>query len=152
MKKTLFRGKAIDGEFWIYGYFVNCASRYDDPEKDRIAEIIETNADRIYDGEYSPSDSYPVIPETVGQYTGCEDIDGKRIFEGDIVLITNLAPDIDRDYTTVVGIVQWCGGAFEVEGAENDDYTPYCWLHETCQAYRKIVGNIHDNPELLEVK
>ena len=67
MREILFRGKPVEKEHelrkghyahtdsdWVYGYFVNCASIYDDPEKDRVAEIIKIDADRIYDGEYSP--------------------------------------------------------------------------------------------------
>ncbi len=76
------------------------------------------------------------------QFTGFTDKNGKRIFEGDIVHIDNY--DEGWDST-----VEFKGGAFavDVEGREYD-YTAIGWTEYEAV----VIGNIHDNPELLEAK
>ena len=77
-----------------------------------------------------------VLTDTVGQYTGLKDIKGERIWEGDIVRY-NCSDKV------IVGKVAWCTCFFEVDvrnGAESYALTPFC----------RVIGNIHDNPELLE--
>lgn len=143
MREILFRGKTIEDGKWVYGYFVNCASTYDDPEKDRVAEIIDINADRIYQGEYGPLDSHPVIPETVGQWTGLVDVNGTKIFEGDIV------EGIDGCKRN---IVRWedgsCGFEPFSDSIENCGHCGGGFDPELCE----IIGNIHNNPELINEK
>ena len=80
-----------------------------------------------------------VIPETVGQYTGLTDKNGKKIFEGDIV--TNHKGDIGR----VTWYEEYC--AFMIYSiTENKVY----WLFDNDFSLIEIIGNIHDNPELLK--
>ena len=76
------------------------------------------------------------------QFTGIKDRNGKMIFEGDIVHIDNY--DEGWDST-----VEFKGGAFavDVEGREYD-YTAIGWTEYEAV----VIGNIHDNPELLEAK
>ena len=77
-----------------------------------------------------------VLTDTVGQYTGLKDIKGERIWEGDIVRY-NCSDKV------IVGKVAWCTCFFEVDvrnGAESYALTSFC----------RVIGNIHDNPELLE--
>ena len=130
MREILFRGKRIDNGEWVYGnLFVP-----DNPDKP-VEILIGTNSVRI---------SYEVIPETVGQYTGLTDNNGKKIFEGDIVK--------SCEYDDV----------YFVKYFDNDNYSafdcvpdvPLCECNglsylvneEGC----KVIGNIHDNPELLK--
>lgn len=146
MREILFRGKTIQGnrrdpytgEFidigtWVEGFFVNCASMYDDPEKDRVPEIIEYNADRQYQGEYSSLDAYEVDPETVSQYTGLTDKNGRKIFEGDII----------ESLLTRVGI---SGVRIVIR-----DIRRFGRIASYVSDY-EVVGNVWDNPELLEDK
>ena len=149
MREILFRGKTQNGR-WVYGSLIKA---------DDYCCILESE-ENVHPMDYPYLDdelgtidgkATPVIQETVGQFTGLLDKNGEKIFEGDIVSLTHLTPNPTWDYTSVIGIVHWCGGAFEVEGVENDDYTPYGWLHDSCEACREIIGNVYDNPKLLEV-
>lgn len=141
MREILFRGKEFETRHscngWVYGFYCSKGG----------AHFIST-VGQYYSGKEYFSDVL-VNPETVGQFTGILDKNGKKIFEGDVMFVTHLTPNPYWDYTSVIGVVQWTGGAFEVKGVENEDYIPYGWLHDSCRACREIIGNIHDNPELL---
>lgn len=76
-----------------------------------------------------------VDPDTVGQYTGLTDKNGTKIFEGDIVLIPGVG----------YGVIEYDRACFSLGLVE-------CGLCVSEQSEREILGNIHDNPELLEVR
>lgn len=118
MREIIFRGKDIVNGEWHYGYYVR---RFDD--------CI------IYSGVL-PNDYVIVKPETVGQYTGLTDKNGKEVFEGDIARV------FDGEY--INGVVGYSleYGAFVIDNTS----LLYC-LPDV-----KIIGNVYDNPELLEEK
>lgn len=76
-----------------------------------------------------------VDPETVGQYTGLKDKNGVEIFEGDIV------DWVDSDYYIRRDVVRWINGGLVLC---NSSYTVGSYPQN------KVIGNIHDNPELLK--
>lgn len=118
MREIKFRGKRLDNGEWVYG------------------DLFRMNGfPYIYPGHYE------VIPDTVGQFTGLLDKNGKEIYEGDIV-----ANDFGN--TNIVNMtVEWCtDGYWALHEIDGDDTMHFVadYLKEI-----EIIGNIHDNPELL---
>ena len=130
MREILFRGKRVDNGNWIEGYFCGKVNKSFFSSAEDCAQIIDK--DLWW---------YEVIHETVGQYTGLTDKNGKKIFEGDIVEGADFTVE-DGGY----GVVSFDEGAFEVSGNNiigtfHENY----WGKEF-----EVIGNIHDNPDLLE--
>ena len=118
MRAILFRGKRYNGA-WLAGDLL--ANKYERPN---ICPIGDVNC-------------YPVIPETVGQYTGMKDEYGRKIFEGDIVShFSNYSGH------RVYAVVTYTDGQFLA--MTNDNAGLY--LSDKLE----VIGNIFDNPELLK--
>lgn len=137
MREIIFRGKRIDNGEWVEGYYY---------------KTREGNT-RIHSPHTVFKQHFTVLPETVGQYTGLGDKNGKKIFEGDIVRYTFDNPD--SSFATENGLRVWTEkvfwqewrGSFAVgrRGTNNDLF------HYVRNGNRvEIIGNIHDNPELLK--
>lgn len=143
MREILFRGKRMDNGEWIEGHLIQyedgrariCVSHTDIfcYEKDR--SIIQTVA-------------HEVDPSTVGQYTGLTDKNGKRIFEGDI-----LESHYDDEFPDDVSIevIKWFNNCWCAQNVEHMDYEPYELFEDNALPRSEIIGNIHDNPELLKI-
>ena len=132
MRDILFRGKRIDNGEWVEGgYYVEKAGGYL-----TAVFIVENLTDRVVE-------RHRVDPSTVGQYTGLTDKNGKRIFEGDIV---RFKWDVGRDYFFVI---DFSDGEFCATPVHSLDDV---WQFRIRGENEKLVviGNIHDNPELLE--
>lgn len=141
MREILFRGaQKVDGSKSLYWYEGSLVS-----EKDGYTGEVEYYIQ-------NESGSFLVIPETVGQYTGITDDNGKKIFEGDILGITNDDPDYDYITKVYLDCNTLC---VDVQG-QDYDYTSIGFAIEICDDecdQLEVIGNIHDNPELLkEVK
>ena len=135
MREILFRGKRNDS--WCVGGLL-----YDEENnKAFIAEHFEDKAAYLRE----------VIPETVGQYTGLTDKNGKKIFEGDIVKarVTENTGYGTKKYESIYEIKyheKYC--YFYLAREKNNLLFDGNWSYFVSQF--EIIGNIHDNPELLK--
>lgn len=147
MREIVFRGKRRDTGKWVEGYFVHCKSEW---EEERVAEIIPPETDRIYRGEYDLYDVHEVDPDTVGQFTGLTDKNGTRIFEGDIVRVERwLYSGENKKEREVFNGVVWYDEKRTCFGLRSTKYR--CLPIARFKGdYITVIGNIHDNPELLE--
>ena len=140
MREILFRGKRVDNGEWTYGYLFVCW--------DRCYILWGMSGDNPIKEE--------VVPETVGEYTGLTDKNGKRIFEGDIVELDDRNYDIKWraavEFGNPNGDYSW-GWQLNPIGKVDINTGILWWVEaEKAGAYCEVIGNIHDNPELLEVE
>ena len=128
-RKILFRGKRTDNGEWIEGLVARYNPIFD------CANIVDDFESLV-----------PVKTETVGQYTGLTDKNGKKIFEGDIVKhythcdIKEYCEDIGR----VFYYTKTC--RFLRTSKLFPDDCPE--IYSSCEY--EVIGNIYDNPELME--
>lgn len=136
MREILFRGKRCDNGEWVQGFYVRADHHWhkNGIHKDWIALGASANG-----GWFALHNKYAVKAETVGQFTGLTDKNGKKIFEGDIVQ----GKDRLEKHLEVFGYIDHKNGSFVITG---DFMTHYRWLDYEVE----VIGNIHDNPELLE--
>ena len=135
-REILFRGKRVSNGNWIEGYFVLLAIN------EGLKHAIYTGTD---EGRFI---LFEVIPETVGQFTGLCDKNGNKIFEGDIVRF------YDKDFTSSgIATVDFESGKWKINGHYITKLSSMVWLdlYRTGFEY-EVIGNIYDNPELLEEK
>ena len=132
MREILFRGK--NKCKWFYG------------------DLRHLNDGRVticQDGEPFP---YEVYPETVGQYTGLLDKEGKKIFEGDIVHAVYQVGYVGcKNVDYGIGVVKYCdsyygGASYEIDILGDSGSRVFTASLENGV---EVIGNIHDNPELI---
>lgn len=139
MREILFRGKRVDNGEWIQGiYYPVEHTGFSIPGG--IDYYIITRRPGGCKSQIQ------VIPETIGQFTGLTDKNGNKIFEGDIVQCVE-AFALDKIKKGECYVVDWFdeGAMFEItKGLDSEDFN-HC-----TELQFKIIGNIHDNPELLK--
>ena len=142
MREILFRGKRCDNGEWVQGYYIRAEHHWHNHgiHKDWITLGASANG-----GWFALHNKYAVKAETVGQFTGLTDKNGKKIFEGDIIKI----PDDYDEFGINAGEiyeVYFAFGGFRLKPKYSK--AKGFWLED--DATVEIIGNIHDNPELLE--
>ena len=155
MRDIKFRGKEVDTGKWVYG------GLFKEPAPPQCFEkTLEDKYWIVYPNpRYMPDWNLPyqmvrtdVDKDTIGQYTGLKDKNGKEIYEGDIVKVKLYKGEEEKYF---IGKVEYFGSNFIVDADNNSEYhvydldgfgIDYRYNLEDCE----VIGNIYDNPELLE--
>ena len=129
MREILFRGKITQDE-WVYGFYENVK--------------LEEATIHYINGKI-------VSSKTVGQFTGLTDKNGKKIFEGDIVKAIQTEYDEDKEQQPIVfeviGEMIFEDGCFGLRAKHFVDFYAPMWQEDNVEL--EVIGNVHDNPELL---
>lgn len=124
MRKIKFRGKSVDDGVWVYGDYHHRAGN--------VHTIIAMEPDKYGKVFYAVNQ---VIPDTVGQFTGLYDKNGKEIYFDDIVR---------NKYGDIGSVIWFSDWSLRVDWGGGDiHFIDPEWGLE-------VIGNIHDNPELLK--
>lgn len=144
MREIKFRGKRLDNGEWIYGSLL--VSHFKDDKKERYF-ITQFSGNYTFEHE--------VDPNTVGQFTGLKDKSGREIWEGDI--FKEDGSGIVRSVFRVPGGLAFEDNPVSFGYDHRAPVYPYSsiaemqsvsWLSQCCE----VIGNIHDNPELLKTE
>lgn len=134
MREILFKGKRIDNGEWVEGYLMD--------ENYINAPFNDDDACGRFD------DPVEVDPSTICQYTGLTDKNGRKIWENDIVKCYADTDDLGNDLYYFYKVIWheryycwWLSDIYTVE----DEY-----FHEFYPSHDEVIGNVFDNPELLE--
>ena len=134
MREILFRGKRVDNGKWVKGSLFVEGAR---------CEIVRGTCNTV------GIEGVDIISETVGQFTGLTDKNGKKIFEGDIIAYQFY------DEERIDGVVKYgafncscCDGVFGwyVDGGDIRRQK----AEDECVSDNYVIGNIFDNPKLLK--
>ena len=145
MRTIKFRGQRIDNGEWVYGFL------YQLPLPTGVGCMILTTDNTHEDNSIEPEyhlaftlwvDLFPVKPETVGQYTEHKDKNSREIYDGDILRYIDGLKRVGNKWIDNVHIipVEYKEARFNISSLSK------------VTEYTKVIGNIYDNPELLNKK
>ena len=143
MREILFRGKSTQHNKWVEGAFSmkDCDSPF--------GEMVDNPSIIKYEEPWSGF-WYKVYPETVGQFTGLTDKNGKKIFEGDIVHVLGNQQVEDWKNVNYIGSVAFLDAGFCVIDGTIEDHAFRRYALPRLDFDLEVIGNIYDNPEVLE--
>jgi uncharacterized phage protein (TIGR01671 family) len=138
IREVKFRGLSEESREFVYGSFL---SQYFSTAYGRQLDAI------VYlDIDNGRQPRIPIIRETLGQFTGLRDFENKEIYEGDIVVFNPRFERIDGKQFDTAEVVKWCQvGASDDMGTDMVGFMEH-WAGKT------VIGNIHENPELLQIR
>lgn len=142
MREIEFKGKRLNNKEWVHGFYYNETSRESHSSERKVTRH------HIYTQNFNVF----VDPETVGEYTGTNDVKGKKIFEGDIVEVTcKYKGNVEFEEC---GVVEHTGSAFELKIFTSEEEFNFPIFESVSNDEREdtfiVIGNKYDNPELLE--
>ena len=129
-----FRGKCTQSKKWVTGFYYYCKT-------DRKHFILSLSTNLIAGKERQ--EEIIVDPETVGQYTGVKDKNGREIYEGDVVLYLDFGIRYHDEEFINKGVVERSDWGFAFSNRETIK------MEDMDLSEIEVIGNIHDNPELL---
>lgn len=141
IRDIIFHGKRLDNDEWVEGWYIHTKRHH------CIITGCIDDGYVVYGHYASDVAMYVVDPATVGQYTGLTDKNGNKIFEGDICRIKNHCL-----ISEVPFVIEWEDFVYngwvwkDLDEDKNED----CFTRAVAKIC-EVIGNIHDNPELLEV-
>ena len=135
MREIKFRGRSFDNGEWIYGDYhkraggVHCIIKMEPDENGKVVYAV-----------------HQAVPDTIGQFTGLLDKNGKEIYEGDIIR-GNCGHGEVRHLISFYDMT----ASFVAEILPDNDINDYCTASQIwiLKYSKEVIGNIHDNPELL---
>lgn len=135
MREIKFRGKSFDNGEWIYGDYhkrsegEHCIIKMKPDENGKVVYVV-----------------HQAVPDSIGQFTGLHDKNGKEIYEGDIIR-GNCGHGEVRHLISFYDMT----ASFVAEILPDNDINDYCTASQIwiLKYSKEVVGNIHDNPELL---
>lgn len=137
MRDILFRGKRTDNGEWVYGLLCRVGDTYANIRRMDTAVL------------------YSVLTNTIGQFTGLTDKNGRKIFEGDILEGIRYGNEERAEVLWIDKAASW-GIRYSFREKKESGYTSWlnsAWFRSINDARAPVViGNIYDNPELLEVE
>lgn len=140
--RHLSRGKRVDNGEWVVGFYLKPLEEYGNGE--RVAEIVPLEAIQHFEWV---SPTLIVDPSTICQCTGLKDKNGNLIFENDIVAYWDTySTESGQAEADCIGKVVWDDETISFQVTNRLSAESYEVLDE-CD----VIGNIFDNPELLEV-
>lgn len=144
-REIIYRGKRCSDGKWVYGFYVESKTSWigHKPHKSWIVSDAISNG-----GFFNILGRYAVKDDTVGQFTGLHDKNGKRIFEGDIVEVTSIRYEdfMKKMLCEIVYDNGLC--CFDFLALDRKR----CMCATIPDAEIEVIGNIHDNTELLNKK
>lgn len=150
MREIKFRGKTRNGK-WVYGDLVHFTNTEGVDTSVIITghQATAESDDFDYALCYARNEFKIVIPKSVGQFTGLHDKNGKEIYEGDIIR-GNCGHGEVRHLISFYDMI----ASFVAEMLPDNDISDYCSLSQTwiLKYNKEVIGNIHDNPELLKTE
>ena len=129
MRQIKFRGKEINTGEWVYGFYTQGSLIDPNTGKEKVRHII--HADFLHD----------VKQETIGQFTGMNDKNGKEIYEGDIISLSG----------SPFGYIKWNpNGYFYIHTSAKFEYQDSIAVGKIIKKFpAEVISNIFDNPELI---
>lgn len=130
MRDIKFRGYSQKYESWFYGYLVPNAKG-----NIQIKHILDNGNTAMTTVEIS----------TIGQYTGLKDINGKEIYEGDILRMHYIKNGTEELIASVVYSEDYAQYVINNDKYRLNNYEPLCDYEDL-----EVIGNIYDNPDLIK--